>query len=71
MTALLRRAWILVAIVAILPFAQTLPNPPVLDDGWAVVDNPLVQGGSRTPPASSRRPTTTAARGRRVGSSAR
>ena len=45
MTALLRRAWILVAIVAILPFAQTLPNPPVLDDGWAVVDNPLVQGG--------------------------
>jgi Flp pilus assembly protein TadD len=47
MTALLRRSWILVALVAILPFAQTLPNPPVLDDGWAVVDNPLVQGGLR------------------------
>ena len=47
MTTLLRRAWILVALVAILPFAQTLPNPPVLDDGWAVVENPLVQGGLR------------------------
>ncbi len=47
MTGLLRRAWILVALVAILPFAQTLPNPPVLDDGWVVVDNPLVQGGLR------------------------
>jgi Flp pilus assembly protein TadD len=47
MTALLRRSWILVALVAILPFAQTLPNPPVLDDGWAVVENPLVQGGLR------------------------
>jgi protein O-mannosyl-transferase len=47
MTALLRRAWILVALAAILPFAQTLPNPPVLDDGWAVVENPLVQGGMR------------------------
>jgi cytochrome c-type biogenesis protein CcmH/NrfG len=47
MTALLRRSWILVALVAVLPFAQTLPNPPVLDDGWAVVENPLVQGGLR------------------------
>jgi hypothetical protein len=47
MTGLLRRAWILVALVAVLPFAQTLPNPPVLDDGWVVVDNPLVQGGLR------------------------
>ena len=47
MTTLLRRAWILVALVAVLPFAQTLPNPPVLDDGWAVVENPLVQGGLR------------------------
>jgi Flp pilus assembly protein TadD len=47
MTSLLHRAWILVALVAVLPFAQTLPNPPVLDDGWAVVENPLVQGGLR------------------------
>jgi tetratricopeptide (TPR) repeat protein len=47
MSGLLRRAWILVALVAVLPFAQTLPNPPVLDDGWAVVENPLVQGGLR------------------------
>ncbi len=47
MTALLRRAWIVVALAAVLPFAQTLPYPPVLDDGWAVVENPLVQGGLR------------------------
>ncbi len=47
MTSLLRRAWIVVALAAVLPFAQTLPNPPVLDDGWAVVENPLVQGGLR------------------------
>jgi len=47
MTSLLRRAWIVVALVAFLPFAQTLPNAPVLDDGWAVVENPLVQGGLR------------------------
>ena len=47
MTTLLRRAWIVVALVAVLPFAQTLPNAPVLDDGWAVVENPLVQGGLR------------------------
>jgi Flp pilus assembly protein TadD len=47
MTALLRRSSVVVALAAILPFAQTLPNPPVLDDGWAVVDNPLVQGGLR------------------------
>ncbi len=47
MNAILRRGWILVALAAILPFAQTLPHPPVLDDGWAVVDNPLVQGGLR------------------------
>lgn len=45
MSGLLRRSWILVAILAVLPFAQTLPNPPVLDDGWAVLENPLVQGG--------------------------
>ena len=47
MNALLRRSWLLVALAAILPFAQTLPHPPVLDDGWAVVENPLVQGGFR------------------------
>ncbi|HET8732929.1 MAG TPA: tetratricopeptide repeat protein, partial [Anaeromyxobacteraceae bacterium] len=47
MNGLLRRAWIPVLLAALLPFAQTLPNPPVLDDGWAVVDNPLVQGGMR------------------------
>ena len=47
MTALLRRSSVLVALAAILPFAQTLPHPPVLDDGWAVVENPLVQGGFR------------------------
>jgi Flp pilus assembly protein TadD len=47
MTPLLHRAWVLVALAAVLPFAQTLPNPPVLDDGWAVVENPLVQGGLR------------------------
>jgi len=46
-TALLRRSSVLVALAAILPFAQTLPHPPVLDDGWAVVENPLVQGGFR------------------------
>jgi tetratricopeptide (TPR) repeat protein len=45
MTRFPRRLWILLALVAIIPFAQTLSNPPVLDDGWAVVDNPLVQGG--------------------------
>ncbi len=47
MTGLLRKSWVLVALAAILPFAQTLPHPPVLDDGWAVVENPLVQGGLR------------------------
>jgi Flp pilus assembly protein TadD len=35
----------LVAVAALLPFLLTLQAPPVLDDGWAVVDNPLVQGG--------------------------
>ncbi len=45
MTALLRRSWLVVALAAAVPFALTLPHPPVLDDGWAVVDNPLVQGG--------------------------
>jgi Flp pilus assembly protein TadD len=36
-----------VAIAALLPFLYTLGSAPVLDDGWAVLDNPLVQGGLR------------------------
>jgi Flp pilus assembly protein TadD len=36
-----------VAAAAVLPFLATLGAPPVLDDGWAVVDNPLVQAGLR------------------------
>jgi Flp pilus assembly protein TadD len=39
-----------VLLAALLPFLQTLGNPPVLDDGWAVVDNPLVQGGLSNAP---------------------
>lgn len=31
-----------VALAAALPFAGTLRNPPVLDDGWAALENPLV-----------------------------
>jgi Flp pilus assembly protein TadD len=31
-----------VALSATLPFLVTLGNPPVLDDGWAALDNPLV-----------------------------
>jgi protein O-mannosyl-transferase len=31
------------AAVAALAFASTLPNQPVLDDGWAVLDNPVVR----------------------------
>ena len=42
MTGLLRRAWIPVVLAALLPFVQTIGNPPVLDDGWAVVENPLL-----------------------------
>ncbi len=45
MNQVIRRSWILVVLVAIIPFAQTLSHPPVLDDWWAVIDNPLVQGG--------------------------
>lgn len=40
--ALRRPAWA-AALVAALAFASTLPNLPVLDDGWAVLDNPLVR----------------------------
>jgi hypothetical protein len=31
-----------VAVAAAVPYALTLGNPPVLDDGWAALDNPLV-----------------------------
>ncbi|HEY6098384.1 MAG TPA: hypothetical protein VIW03_03075, partial [Anaeromyxobacter sp.] len=31
------------ALVAALAFASTLRNQPVLDDGWAVLDNPIVR----------------------------
>jgi len=31
-----------VALAAVVPFLLTLGNPPVLDDGWAALDNPLV-----------------------------
>jgi hypothetical protein len=34
-----------VALAALLPFLPTIAAPPVLDDGWAVVDNPLVRAG--------------------------
>lgn len=33
-----------VALAAVIPFLGTLGNPPVLDDGWAALDNPLVHG---------------------------
>lgn len=39
----LRRPAELCALVAALAFLSTLPNPPVLDDGWAVLDNPAVR----------------------------
>src|SRR5512136_1671867 len=31
-----------VALAAALPYLGTLGNPPILDDGWAALDNPLV-----------------------------
>jgi Flp pilus assembly protein TadD len=37
-----RRPRLSIAVAAALPFALTLGNPPVLDDGWAALDNPLV-----------------------------
>jgi len=40
-----RRPRRVVALAAVLPFLLTIASPPLLDDGWAVVDNPLVQGG--------------------------
>jgi len=40
--ALAARPRLLVALAAVLPFLGTLGNEPVLDDGWAALDNPLV-----------------------------
>ncbi|HEY6002109.1 MAG TPA: hypothetical protein VIV57_04480, partial [Anaeromyxobacter sp.] len=39
----LRRPALVAAAVAALAFVSTLPNEPVLDDGWAVLDNPIVR----------------------------
>lgn len=38
----LARPRLLVVLAAVLPFLGTLLNEPVLDDGWAALDNPLV-----------------------------
>jgi tetratricopeptide (TPR) repeat protein len=38
----LARPRLLVVLAAVLPFLGTLGNEPVLDDGWAALDNPLV-----------------------------
>jgi protein O-mannosyl-transferase len=42
LAALEARPRLAVALAAVLPFLGTLGNPPVLDDGWAALDNPLV-----------------------------
>ncbi|MCM2334477.1 MAG: hypothetical protein NDI82_11100, partial [Anaeromyxobacteraceae bacterium] len=39
--ALAARPRLVVALAAALPFLVTLGNPPILDDGWAALDNPL------------------------------
>ncbi len=39
--ALAARPRLAVVLCAVLPFLLTLGNPPVLDDGWAALDNPL------------------------------
>lgn len=39
--ALAARPRLAVALAAVLPFLITLDNPPILDDGWAALDNPL------------------------------
>lgn len=39
--ALAARPRLAVALAALLPFLLTLGNPPILDDGWAALDNPL------------------------------
>ncbi len=36
------RPRLLVALCAVLPFLGTFGNEPVLDDGWAALDNPLI-----------------------------
>src|SRR5512134_50114 len=46
------RPWMhaaLVAAIAAVAYANTLPNLPVLDDGWAVFENPLVKDLGRIP----------------------
>jgi tetratricopeptide (TPR) repeat protein len=40
--ALAARPRLLVALAAVVPFLGTLGNQPVLDDGWAALDNPLI-----------------------------
>jgi hypothetical protein len=39
--ALAARPRLAVALAALLPFLLTLGNPPIQDDGWAALDNPL------------------------------
>lgn len=39
--ALAARPRLVVLLAAVLPFLGTLENPPILDDGWAALDNPL------------------------------
>ncbi|MBK9519464.1 MAG: tetratricopeptide repeat protein [Anaeromyxobacter sp.] len=39
--ALASRPRLVVLLAAVLPFLGTLQNPPILDDGWAALDNPL------------------------------
>jgi protein O-mannosyl-transferase len=39
----LRHPALVAAAVAALAFLNTLPNEPVLDDGWAVLENPVVR----------------------------
>jgi protein O-mannosyl-transferase len=41
-TAIAAHPRLTVALAATVPFLVTLGNPPVLDDGWAALDNPLV-----------------------------
>lgn len=43
------RPRLLVAAVAAGAYANTLPNQPVFDDGWAIFDNPLVKSLANVP----------------------